>query len=157
MKKWIKIILIAGIAVFAVLQFFQPELNKGEITETHIFKNEQIPADVQEILTNACMDCHSNNTNYPWYDRISPVSWMVSKHVVDGKDELNFSEWGEQDAYDKIGSLEDIYEEVERKTMPIKAYSAMHPTARLTDEQRQALCNWTKKLSGELSAKLSEQ
>lgn len=150
MRLFLKIFILLVIVAFVVIQFFQPKKNIGEISENHIFRQEQLPGNVQVILKNACMDCHSNNTSYPWYDKIAPFSWMVNKHVTEGKKELNFSEWGEMDAFDKIGELEDIRQEVERKTMPLKAYAAMHKEAKLTDEQRAALLAWVDKKGDEL-------
>ena len=156
MRLFIKILVVIGIVTFIVMQFFQPEKNVGEITQNHIFKQEQLPENVHQIFQNACIDCHSNNTDYPWYNNIAPVSWMLKKHVTEGKNELNFSEWGELDAYDKIGALEDIRQEVERKTMPLKSYTAVHRDAKLNDEQRAALIAWIDKRGGELVKSSSE-
>lgn len=150
MRRIILILLAIAAIVFVVLQFFQPEKNSSTDTVNLIFKHEQIPADVEAIITNACLDCHSNNTKSVWYDRISPVSLMISKHVVDGKKELNFSEWGTFDDYDKIGALEDIRQEVERATMPLKPYVVMHPEAKLSEEQKNSLLAWIDKKSEEL-------
>jgi len=85
MRLLFKIFIISGIIAFIVIQFFQPEKNVGEITQNHIFKQEQLPENVQQTFQNACMDCHSNNTNYPWYNKIAPVSWMLKKHGTEGK------------------------------------------------------------------------
>jgi mono/diheme cytochrome c family protein len=156
MRLLFKIFIISGIIAFIVIQFFQPEKNVGEITQNHIFKQEQLPENVQQTFQNACMDCHSNNTNYPWYNKIAPVSWMLNKHVTEGKDEMNFSEWGEMDAYDKIGVLEDIRQEVERKTMPLKGYVVMHKEAKLSEEQIAALLAWIDKKGAELVKSSSE-
>jgi uncharacterized membrane protein len=157
MRLIFKIIVITGIIAFVVIQFFQPEKNISEISQNHIFKQEQLPEIVQQTIKNACLDCHSNNTNYPWYNNIAPVSWMLNKHVTKGKNELNFSEWGELDAYDKIGALEDIRQEVEQKTMPLKAYVAIHKEAKLTDEQRAALIAWIDKKGEELVKSSTEK
>ncbi len=157
MRKIIKILVIIGIVAFVVIQFFQPEKNISDDVKNHIFTQEQLPENVKLTLQNACMDCHSNNTKYPFYDRIAPVSWMVNKHIVEGKDELNFSEWGEMDAYDKIGALEDIRQEVEQKNMPLKQYVFMHKEAKLTDEQRAALIAWIDKKGSELVKSSTEE
>jgi cbb3-type cytochrome oxidase cytochrome c subunit len=156
MRLVIKILVVIGVVTFIVIQFFQPEKNISEITQNHIFKQEQLPENVQQTLKNACMDCHSNNTDYPWYNKIAPVSWMLNKHVTEGKKELNFSEWGEMDAYDKIGALEDIRQEIEQKTMPLKEYAALHKEAKLTDEKMAALIAWIDKKGGELVKSSSE-
>ncbi|MCF6333583.1 MAG: heme-binding domain-containing protein [Draconibacterium sp.] len=150
MRKLFRIIFFVLLLAFVVIQFFQPEKNRGEVSANHILKKEKVPENIKTILQNACLDCHSNQTNYLWYHKIAPVSWMVNKHIVDGKDELNFSEWGKLDIYDKIGTLEKICRDVKRKKMPIKAYTTMHKKAKLSDEQVDSLCGWTEKLSLEL-------
>ncbi len=154
MRKFFRIILLLLVVAFVSIQFFQPDKNLEETTSNHIFQKESVPENISTILQNACLDCHSNQTNYLWYHKIAPVSWMVNKHVLNGKKELNLSEWGEMDIYDKIGNLEEICKEVERKKMPIKSYTSMHKKAKLTDEQVAELCAWTEKLSYELLAKI---
>lgn len=138
--------------VFVVLQFFKPEKNQSDIGINHIFKQEQIPDNIRTILSEACLDCHSNNTNYTWY-HFMPVASMVNKHVVEGKDELNFSEWANMDIFEKITILEEICQETERNTMPLKSYRIMHPKAKLNEQQVAELCSFTTKLAEELLAK----
>lgn len=150
MKKLFRIILIILIIGVVIIQFFRPEKNLGDPTPEHIFENEQLPENVKLILKNACMDCHSDQTTYLWYHHVVPVAWMINDHIVEGKEELNFSEWGQMDVFDKIGALEDICREVENEKMPIKAYVRLHKEAKLTEEQRAELCAWTEKLSEEL-------
>lgn len=150
MKKLVRIALIILVVGAVAIQFFRPEKNLGAPTPDHIFEKEQIPENVKTTLKNACMDCHSDQTTYLWYHHIVPVAWMINDHIVEGKKELNFSEWGQMDTFDKIGILEDICSEVENKKMPIKAYVQMHKEAKLTEEQIAALCAWTEKLSEEL-------
>ncbi len=152
MKRLIKIVLAILLMTFVIMQFFQPEKNISTDISNHIFEKEQIPGNIKSILKNACLDCHSNQTNYLWYHNISPVSWMVNKHVVDGKNELNLSDWGELDIFDKIAILGDICDEVERKKMPLKEYTLMHKEAKLSDKQIAELCAWTEKLGLELLA-----
>ena len=154
MWKLFRIVVIVLFVAFITIQFFQPEKNISTDISNHIFEKEQVPENIKLIFKNACLDCHSNQTNYLWYHKISPVSWMVNKHVVAGKDELNLSDWGEQDIYDKIVILEDICQEVERKKMPIKSYTAMHKKAKLSDEQIAELCSWTERLGLELLASI---
>lgn len=154
MRKFFRIILIFLLIAFITIQFFQPEKNNENISSNHIFKKEQVPENIKSIFQNACLDCHSNQTNYLWYHKVAPVSWMVNKHVVKGKDELNLSDWGTMDIYTKIGILEEMCQEVERKKMPLKSYTSMHKKAKLTDEQVTELCDWTEKLSLELLTKI---
>ena len=155
MRLALNILALLIVLYLIAIQFFQPKKNNGETTDMHIFKTEQIPENVQLTLTNACMDCHSDYTNYLWYHRVAPVSWMVGKHIAEGKEELNFSAWGELDDYDKIGVYEDIYTEVKNKTMPIRSYRAVHKNARLTKGEIDALCAWTKIESEKLTNKIN--
>lgn len=135
---------------FVAIQFSRPQKNLDDNTSGHIFNVETVPENIQTILTNACVDCHSNNTNYLWYHNIAPVSWMVAKHVKDGKEELNFSEWNKLDVFSKITMLEEVCQESKRKTMPLKSYTYLHPKAKLSDEELELLCEWSAKLSEEL-------
>jgi len=153
MRKTVRLLGLFVLLGLVTLQFFQPEKNKADTTKDHIFEVEQVPASIQTLVNNACMDCHSNNTHYPWYNNIVPVSWMVNKHIIEGKNELNFSEWGTMDVFEKIAKLEEVCQEAERKTMPLKSYKIIHSKAKLSDEQIAELCNWTTKLSEELLAK----
>ena len=150
MRLVIKIIFTIGITAFIVIQFFQPEKNTSEDMQNHIFNQEQLPGNVQEILKTSCMDCHSNNTVYLWYDKISPVSWLVNKHILSGKKELNFSKWGELDKFKKISKLEDIRDELEQKTMPLKQYTTLHREAKLSEEERAVLIAWIDQKGEEL-------
>ncbi len=79
------------IAVLIILQFFQPEKNSGPSTSDDLIQVLAVPESIANVLRSSCYDCHSNQTNYPWYNRISPVSWYLSKHISMGKEELNFS------------------------------------------------------------------
>jgi hypothetical protein len=86
------------------------------------------------IAVTACYDCHSNETNWPWYSYLAPSSWLVRRDVEAGRDELNFSEWSrEQEGAD------DAIEVVLDGSMPPSQYKLLHPGARLSDAERQEL------------------
>ena len=152
MRRLVQFLIITLLLAFIVIQFFQPQKNNEGISSNHIFKQVEVPENIQNLLTTSCMDCHSNHTNYWWYNHIAPISWMVSDHISEGKSELNFSEWGTMDIFEKITILEEICQETERKSMPLKSYTAIHTKAKLSDEQIAELCNWTTKLAEELLA-----
>ena len=156
MKKIFRILILIIFVGFVIIQFFQPEKNSGEISANHLFEKEQIPENIESILKVACLDCHSNKTNYLWYHNVAPISWMVNKHVIAGKEELNLSHWGELGVLYKITALEDICQEAERKIMPLKEYTLLHKEAKLTDEQIAELCDWTEKLGLELLAAIEK-
>ena len=94
------------------------------------------------MLKNACYDCHSNNTNYPWYDRITPVNFWVQGHVDHGKGELNFSLWSTFSPKKKIHKLEECIEMIEEDEMPLESYTIMHGDAKFSEIQKKELINW---------------
>ena len=102
------------------------------------------PAEVKAILKRSCYDCHSNLTEWPWYSRVAPVSWLVSKDVKKGRDELNFSEWGEYSDRRRTRKLEEIEEKVADKEMPLKLYVRLHPGAALSVADAETLIEWSK-------------
>lgn len=150
MRKLLKIIVLILIIGFIVIQFFQPAANTSDDHSGLITQQVQMPENIKSTFENACLDCHSNNTNYWWYNKISPVSWMVNNHITEGKKELNLSEWGKMDIYDKLSALEDIGKEVEQRNMPLKSYSFVHKQAKLSDEEIEEFVAWTEKYSEDL-------
>jgi len=111
-----------------------------------MFVVEQVPEDVKSILKTSCFDCHSNTATYPWYSNVAPVSWWVKSHINEGRDELNFDEWGTYSIKRKLHKLEEIGEEVEEGKMPLNSYLWVHGDAKLTDQQQKKLVNWAKEL-----------
>ncbi|MFT7879010.1 MAG: heme-binding domain-containing protein [Sulfurimonas sp.] len=87
------------------------------------------------LFDRACADCHSHTTKWPWYSNIAPLSWIISDHVVEGREHFNVSLWGIQ----KENEGEEAAEEVEEGEMPIFGYTITHPEARLSREEKQRL------------------
>ena len=131
--------------VFVGMQFIKPDKNLGLPEELEPFFVETNPSEsVREILGRACMDCHSNQTSYPWYNQVAPVSYWIADHVKQGKGHLNFSAWDSYEAKRKDHKLEEVIETVESGEMPLKEYTWTHQGARLTSQERQALLDWAK-------------
>ena len=144
--RGLKLAGLSLIAVLVVLQFFQPERNNTPIDpEQDMLEVLAPPPPLADLVRNACYDCHSNQTVYPWYSRISPVSWYLNKHIRKGKEDLNCSDYGLLDKADKIGALADICDVLDAGTMPMQSYLMIHKDARLTQEERETLCLWTEK------------
>jgi hypothetical protein len=139
------LIIIAGsiLLAFIVIQFFRPEKNQSAVTTDDIIYTLEIPNSVKRTLVNACYDCHSNQTRYPWYSNIAPVSWMLANHVKEGKEHLNFSAWKQYSKREQISQLDDICEMVEKREMPLKSYTFMHSEAIILEYQVKELCTWT--------------
>ena len=96
------------------------------------------------IIKDACYDCHSHETKYPWYASVAPVSWWIGHYIEEARGHLNFSTWAAYDAEKKAHKAEECAEEVEKGLMPLKPYAKMHSEARLSDEQRERLISWFK-------------
>jgi len=144
MGRRLKLVGLGLIAVLIILQFFKPEPNNAPIDpELDMLEVLVPPEPMADLIRNACYDCHSNQTVYPWYNRISPVSWYLNRHVRKGKEDLNFSEYGLLDKADRIGAFADICDVLDAGTMPLQSYMLIHKDARLTQEERENLCNWT--------------
>lgn len=146
MGKRVKLAGLGMIAVLILLQFFQPERNIAPLDpELDMLELLVLPQPMTDLIRNSCYDCHSNQTVYPWYSRISPVSLYLNKHIVKGKEDLNFSEYGLLDKADRIGVFADCCDVLDAGTMPLQSYMLIHKDARLTQEERETLCNWTEK------------
>jgi hypothetical protein len=102
----------------------------------------QLTPEVTRVFERACQDCHSNNTQWPWYARIAPVSWMVTSDVERGRDFMNLSDWSHYSSSRKLGYLAAMADATRNRQMPPRVYSALHPNARLTAPERSLIANW---------------
>jgi len=138
--------------VLILIQFFQPARNKSsELSSTDIKKTFSIRGNVQLILKISCYDCHSNNTNYPWYSRIQPFGWLLAKHIKNGKAELNFNEFSSYSLRRQISKLNGIGNSVKDGTMPLNSYTMIHKNARLSKEDKALLIDWAMSTKDSLS------
>jgi len=102
--------------------------------------------EMTQLIGNACYDCHSNETAYPWYAKIAPVSWWIGNHIHEGREHLNFSEWSQYDREKQKHKLEGCADMVKKGEMPMKSFTWLHPEARMNHEQKQALIGFFNKL-----------
>lgn len=142
--NWKRIVWIALIAIVVIIQLI-PSGRPEVITENSndLLSNNVLPDSVSDLLRSACYDCHSNETVYPWYAYVAPVSWLVSRDIKLGRDKMNLSDWEAKSKVDKAKILGEIQEEVEDGVMPMPIYVLMHPGAELTLKQRNKLIEWT--------------
>lgn len=139
MKKTLLIISIILISI----QFIRPDKNREiQPTKNDITANLMIPLEIQEILKTSCYDCHSNNTVYPWYNHIAPISWLIAKHINKGKEHLNFSEWKKYNFNQKNHILDEIEEVIQKNEMPLKSYLLMHHDGTITQQEKEWLLEW---------------
>lgn len=144
--KIMKKIGVTILLILIALQFYHPPRNLSQGNHTADFIKETNPSpEVRLVLQNACYDCHSDNTRYPWYNTVAPISYFLSKHVNDGKDELNFSAWDTYSVKRKSHKLEEVVEVLEKGEMPLRSYTWMHSEAQLTADQTKAVIEWAKR------------
>ncbi|MCG2793359.1 MULTISPECIES: heme-binding domain-containing protein [Chryseobacterium] len=153
MKRVLKIMLAIVLFIFIAIQFYQPALNvdKGQVYTTDFSKVYTVPPNVQNILKNACYDCHSNNTNNVWYSNIQPIAWLMKKHIDNGKEKLNFSEFGSISSRRQISKLKGIANQIKDEQMPLASYKIMHRNAQLSMEQKKLIVDWMNKTADSLS------
>lgn len=146
MKKFFRWAGLSLAAALIVIQFFRPDKNMSTPDPAEdLLTVSPAPEPVAQLIRNACYDCHSNHTNYPWYSQIAPVSWYLQAHIKKGKEDLNASTYGSLDKADKIEMLVDLCEVVEAGTMPLGSYELLHKSARLSEEDKEAICAWSEK------------
>jgi Haem-binding domain len=140
----LKKILLVLIVILIIIQFIHPAKNISHTAQPNNVGNAfNVPANVKAILDKACMDCHSNNTRYPWYFKIQPVDWWLTHHVTEGKRGLNFDEYSNRSLRYQFHKMEEIAEQVKEGEMPVKSYTWVHKDAILSDEEKNTLTNWT--------------
>ena len=146
MKRVLKIMLAIVLFIFIAIQFYQPALNvdKGQVYTTDFTQVYKMPIEVKAMLQTSCYDCHSNNTNYVWYDYVQPMRALVENHIKNAKEDLNFNEWGTYSNRKQDRLLNSIKEQIETKQMPLASYTMMHKNTKLNDEQIKVLTNWLK-------------
>lgn len=154
MKKALRIsVAIVGVA-FLGAQFVRPaRTNPAYEPSQSAFNQLEMPPAVTATLKRACIDCHTNDTRWPWYTNVAPVSWWTIDHVNHGRSHLNFSEWGKLPPANAAEMVEDICKEIEAGAMPLPSYLWMHRGARLTVEDRKTICLWTVEQSNKLRGK----
>lgn len=132
--------------VFIIIQFIQPARNQsGQELPAEFSRTYSIPSNVHTLFKNACFDCHSNNSSYPWYFNIQPVGWILARDIENGKAKVNFSEFGSLSSRRQISKLQEVENRIKDGTMPLPVYQFMHPSARLTEEERRLLIDWIQK------------
>ena len=143
MKKILKRFFLVLLLAFIVIQFFRPEKNQSNVIGANdITKKYPVPENVLAILKVSCYDCHSNNTVYPWYSKIQPVTWWLNNHIQDGKKDLNFSEFLSYRIRRQYVKLEQINDLIKKDEMPLDSYLWIHKNAKLNTEQKLLLANW---------------
>ena len=138
-----KKLLIGLVIAFGIAQFFHPKKNQGNLESVALFLEQtQASNEVKHILEQACFDCHSSSTNYPWYNSITPVNYWLNGHINEGKKHFNVSQWDAYSMKKKDHKLDELIEELEEESMPLASYTWTHKEAQLSENQVQTLVDW---------------
>jgi hypothetical protein len=132
--------MLFGVAVVAVaIQFIRPDFHNPKVDEKVALHADK---QVAVILKNSCYDCHSDETKYPWYSNVAPVSWFMANHIHDGRKAINFSNWENIDTDVRIARLKRAKHLVHISLMPLSGYEMMHKKANLTASQKETLAQF---------------
>ncbi|HVZ57462.1 MAG TPA: heme-binding domain-containing protein [Chitinophagaceae bacterium] len=150
----IKKILLILLVILVVIQFFHPAKNQASGEQPNsIARVYTVSPEVKTILDKACMDCHSNNTIYPWYSKIQPVDWWMDNHIREGKHDLNFDEFASYSPRRQYRKLEQVMKQVKEGEMPLNSYTWIHKNAILTDAEKATLTQWAQGIRTNLEGK----
>lgn len=138
--KIVKIIAIVLLVAFVGIQFVHIDLNQSDsVPKTDFMLVNDVPNDINNKLQVSCYDCHSNNTKYPWYNKVQPVAWFLEDHIKEGKAELNFNEWDDYSNRRKNSKLKSIINQIENGEMPLDSYTLIHGNAKLSKSEKKSL------------------
>ncbi len=146
-----KILLGLG-AIFVLAQFYRPQKNTSNDHPAPMLAKYPASASVQKTLGDACVDCHSNNSVYPWYTAIQPLRAWIDHHIEEGKGHLNFSDFTRRRIAVQNHKFEEIIEMVEKGEMPMNSYTWMHGNAVLTADKKNELLVWAKQSMDSIAA-----
>jgi len=147
----VKIVALVLLVCFVGIQYMPTELNQSDIVpKTDFLLVNNPPENISTLLQESCYDCHSNNTDYPWYNKIQPTAWFLENHIADGKEELNFNEWDAYSNRRKNSKLKSIISQVEDDEMPLSSYTLIHKDAKLSKSEKTLVIDYMKKLKGNL-------
>ncbi|HBO29576.1 MAG TPA: hypothetical protein DD462_07250, partial [Leeuwenhoekiella sp.] len=141
--------IIAGIFLVALvlIQFIPVDYNQNDtVPQTDFMVVHKVPEAIQKKIQVSCYDCHSNNTQYPWYNRVQPVAWFLEDHIKEGKAELNFNEWDSLSSRRKTSKLRSIIKQIESGEMPLDSYTLIHRDAKFSKEETEEIINWVTQL-----------
>jgi len=139
--KWTAIVLVV---LFVGIQLKRPARTNPPVDQSQTIEaHTQMTPEAKAIFDRSCIDCHSNKTEWPWYTNVAPLSWWIADHVAEGRQNLNLSEWAKLDRDRQDKKLRQICDEVTDGGMPLPSYLPMHAKARLSEQDKKTLCDWT--------------
>ena len=143
--KFIKYFLIVALVALVLIQFYRPEKNQGGYeTVAHFEQEAQVSPELAKVFKTNCYDCHSDQTVYPWYAEVAPISFWLAEHIKDGKKHFDVSSWESYSAKKKDHKLDELIEFVEDGEMPLDSYTWLHGD--LSDADTKSILTWAQLL-----------
>lgn len=141
--KIVKIIALILLVGFVGIQFVPTDLNQSDtVPKTDFLLVNNTQENISALLQESCYDCHSNNTEYPWYNKVQPVAWFLEDHINEGKEELNFNEWDAYSNRRKNSKLKSIISQVKDDEMPLASYTLIHKDAKLSNSEKTLIIDY---------------
>lgn len=148
MPRVLRLSVLGFVGALVTIQTIRPPRTNPPAIGADLMRNA--PAQVGRIFDRACRDCHSNDTRWPWYSNVAPISWTLVVHVNDGRDHFNVSEWATYDEDDQDKLLGSVCSLTKRGRMPIPSYLWIHDEARLSAADVATLCGWSDRMRDQL-------
>lgn len=149
--KWLKWIGLALLVALVGIQFISTRSNQSkDVPSSDFILTYKVPDNIGHILNISCYNCHSNNTEYPWYSRVQPVGFLLESHINKGKAELNFSEFGTYSVRKQKSKLKSMVNQIETDVMPLSSYTFIHRDARISQENKKTLVNYLNSIQDSL-------
>jgi cytochrome c len=137
-----------SLAMARVHPFGDASLFEAETAQTPLMEKSSVPPDVRAILSAKCGDCHSMQTQSPIYGRFAPISWLMERDIIRGREGMNLSRWDSYSAEQRQTFAAKIVQETKAHEMPLPQYRMIHWNTRVTDGEVQTLANWSRAMSG---------
>jgi hypothetical protein len=143
LMRFLKIIALVLLVVFVGIQFIPTERNQSDVVlKSDFLLVNNSPENIGSLLQVSCYDCHSNNTRYPWYNKVQPIAYFLERHIKEGKAELNFSEWEAYSNRRKNSKLRSIISQIQDDEMPLYSYTLMHREAKFSEAEKISLIHY---------------
>ena len=147
MKKFLsfKKVLLAIIIFLGVSQFIKIDKENKIVNSSLDFLSIESPTKkISKMIQNQCYDCHSDETKYPWYADIAPISWWLKSNIDGARDFMNFSTWGLLTPKQKIAKMQECFEALQEEEMPVALYILMHDQSQFSEKETDSLQEWFK-------------
>jgi len=144
LRRWLLRGALTVVFLLVVCQFLPVDRRNPAVDPAKtIYATENVPQAVKAVFMRSCNNCHSNETSWPWYSYVAPVSWLIASDVHHARRKMDLSQWGNYTAKKREENLEDICEQLTDGDMPDGLYAFFHRDAHVSPQERAAVCQWT--------------